>query len=344
MSEESVAKTKPLEIGLMTLGDLLTDPTTGRRCTEGERHRHIVDQAVQAERLGFTAVHIGEHHFSDYIVSAPPVLLSAIGAKTTDLQLSTAVTLAGNLDPVRAAEDYATVDVLSGGRVEIVAGRGNLFVDTYAGFGHPVETARERYNEAVPLLNRLLREEDVHWDGQFRTPLTGHTTRPRPEGDLPLWIGAGSPESARLAAEIGGRLMLPTVFGTPEMFSPLVDVYRDRWAELDRPEAEAMIGACSHTHVSVNNPDAWSAYYGAYWEFVGTLLPEGAWPPFDFQKLLAGPGICGTPEQVKDRICSIRETLSLDRHLFMFDLGGMAPELVTETIELFGTEVMPGVD
>ena len=225
-----------------------------------------------------------------------------------------------------------------------MAGRGNLFVDTYAGFGHPVETARERYNEAVPLLNRLLREEDVHWDGQFRTPLTGHTTRPRPEGDLPVWIGAGSPESARLAAEIGGRLMLPTVFGTPEMFSPLVDVYRDRWAELDRPEAEAMIGACSHTHVSVNNPDAWSAYYGAYWEFVGTLLPEGAWPPFDFQKLLAGPGICGTPEQVKDRICSIRETLSLDRHLFMFDLGGMAPELVTETIELFGTEVMPGVD
>lgn len=344
MNDRNATVTERLETGLMTLGDLLPDPTTGHRCTEGERHRHIVDQAVQAERLGFTAVHIGEHHFSDFIVSAPPVLLSAIGARTTTLKLSTAVTLAGNLDPVRAAEDYATVDVLSGGRVEVVAGRGNLFVDTYAGFGHPVETARERYDESVPLLNRLLREEEVHWQGRFRTPLTGHTTRPRPEGGLPLWIGAGSPESAKLAADIGARLMLPTVFGTPEMFSPLVDIYRDRWAELDRPEGDAMIGACSHAHVSTDRPDRWETYYRTYWEFVGTLLPDGFWPPFDFQKLLAGPGICGTPDQVIDRIGSIREIFSLDRHLFMFDLGGMAPGLVTDTIELFGTVVLPALD
>ncbi|MEM9650487.1 MAG: LLM class flavin-dependent oxidoreductase [Actinomycetota bacterium] len=331
----------PLEVGLMTLGDLLADPTSGHRQTEGERHRHIVDQAVQAERLGFTAVHIGEHHFSNYIVSAPPVVLSAIGARTTTLTLSTAVTLAGNLDPVRVAEDYATVDVLSGGRVEIVAGRGNLFVDTYAGFGHPVETARQRYDESVTLLSRLLREEDVFWEGTFRTPLTGHTTRPRPEGEMPLWIGAGSPDSARLAAEVGGRLMLPTVFGTPEMFSPLVDIYRERWAELGHPEDRAIVGACSHTHVSAHAPQDWEIYYRTYWDFVGTLLADGFWPSFDFEKLLAGPGICGTPSEVTDRIATLRETLQLDRHLFMFDLGGMAPGLVTDTIELFGAEVMP---
>lgn len=326
----------------MTLGDLLPDPTTGAVRSEGQRHRHIVDQAVQAERLGFTAVHIGEHHFSDYVVSSPPVLLSAIGAKTSTLRLSTAVTLAGNLDPVRVAEDYATVDVLSGGRVEIVAGRGNLFVHTYNGFGHPVETARERYDESIQLLTRLLRETDVHWDGDFRAPLAGHTTRPRPEGDLPVWIGAGSPASATLAADIGGWLMLPTVFGTPEMFSPLVDVYRDRWAENGHDPAEARVGACSHVHVGSAHKE-WETYYRTYWDFVGTLLPDGVWPPFDFQKLIAGPGICGTPEEVIDRIGSIQETLDLDRHLSMFDLGGMAPELVTETIEIFGTEVLPAI-
>ncbi|MGB5757157.1 MAG: LLM class flavin-dependent oxidoreductase, partial [Acidimicrobiales bacterium] len=193
----------------MSLGDLLPDPATGTTVSEAQRHRSLVDQAVQAERLGFTSIHLGEHHFSDYMLSAPPVVLAAIGERTTTLRLSTAVTLAGNLDPVRVAEDYATVDVLSGGRVEIVAGRGSLFTKTYQGFGHDVETARQRYDESVNLLVRLLREEDVTWDGSFRTPLQRHTTRPRPAGQMPVWIGAGSKESATLAADIGGRLMLP---------------------------------------------------------------------------------------------------------------------------------------
>ncbi|MEL7156932.1 MAG: LLM class flavin-dependent oxidoreductase [Actinomycetota bacterium] len=188
----------------MSLGDLLPDPNTGRCQTEGERHRSLVDQAVLAERLGFTSVHLGEHHFSDYMLSAPPVVLAAIGERTTDLRLSTAVTLAGNLDPVRVAEDYATVDVLSGGRVELVLGRGSLFHKTYEGFGHAVETARERYDESVALLATLLRQENVTWEGRFRPPLRGHTTRPRPSG-VPNTVGSMSqaPRSAASSAEPG---------------------------------------------------------------------------------------------------------------------------------------------
>ncbi|MGH1487934.1 MAG: LLM class flavin-dependent oxidoreductase [Acidimicrobiales bacterium] len=336
-----------LEFGLMSLGDLLPHPTSGEIATEAQRHRSLVDQAVQAERIGFTSVHLGEHHFSDYMLSSPPVVLAAIGERTSDLKLSTSVTLAGNLDPVRVAEDYATVDVLSGGRVEIVAGRGSLFVKTYDGFGQPVETARERYDESVALLARLLREEAVHWSGEFRTPLTGHTTRPRPVGDMPIWIGAASRESATLAADIGGWLMLPTVFGTPEMFRPVVEIYRERWAELGKPEAEAKIGACSHTYVADNKTgrhntvNDWVKYYEAYWNFVGTMVPSEFWPPFDFEKLQVGPAICGSPEAVIDRIGQWQEILSMDRHLFMFDLGGMPAEEVTETIELFGTSVVP---
>ena len=330
-----------LEFGLMSLGDLLPDPATETTVSEAQRHRSLVDQAVQAERLGFTSIHLGEHHFSDYMLSAPPVVLAAIGERTTTLRLSTAVTLAGNLDPVRVAEDYATVDVLSGGRVEIVAGRGSLFTKTYQGFGHDVETARQRYDESVHLLVKLLREEDVTWDGSFRTPLQGHTTRPRPAGQMPVWIGAGSKESATLAADIGGRLMLPTVFGTPEMFRPLVDTYRSRWSDLGRPAADATVGACSHTHVAAGDPHLWEPYYHRYWDFVGTLIPGDVWPPFDFDTLLAGPAICGSPEQVVDRIGQWRDLLSLDRHLFMFDLGGMPSARVAETIDLFGRSVIP---
>lgn len=331
----------------MTLGDLLPDPTTGQVATESERHRSFVDQAVLAEQVGFTSVHLGEHHFSDYILSSPPVVLAAIGERTETLKLSTAVALAGNLDPVRVAEDYATVDVLSGGRAELVLGRGSLFTRTYAGFGQDVETARSRYDESVRLLVRLLTETKVSWEGDYRSPLSEHTTRPRPAAPIPIWIGAASPGSAHLAAELGCSLMLPSVFGTPELFVPVVDMYQQRWEELGRDWADARVGACSHMHVATTQQHAikaWEPHYRHYWEFVGTLLgPHNNWPEFDYETLLAGPAICGSPEAVVDRMGEWRELLRLDRHLCMFDLGGMPSDETNTAIELFGTEVLPKV-
>jgi len=333
------------EVGLMSLRDLLFHPTTGPRLTESERHRQIVEQAVLAEQLGFTSVHLGEHHFSDYQLSAPPVVLAAIGERTESLRLSTAVTLAGNLDPVRVAEDYATVDVLSGGRVELVLGRGSLFVETYQGFGHDVETARERYDEHVSLLHRLLNETDVTWSGEFRSPLNGHTTRPRPVGDLPVWIGAASKASAELAADLGWWLMLPSVFGKPEMFAPVADFYRARWEANGRDWTGARVGACCHVHVGATSQQAratFEPHYRQYWNWVGGLLGEsGMWPDFDFDELTTGPGICGSPDEVIDRIGQWREVFGHDRHLFMFDLGGIDESTLTATIERFGTEVLP---
>lgn len=334
-----------MELGLMSLGDLLPHPLTGARLTEAERHRSFVDQAILAEELGFCSIHLGEHHFSDYMLSSPPVVLAAIGEVTSTLKLSTAVTLAGNLDPVRVAEDYATVDVLSGGRAEIVLGRGSLFHRTYEGFGQPLDTARERYDEAVGLLVRLLQEESVTWDGRFRPPLRAHTTRPRPVARLPVWIGAGSRGSATLAADLGCWLMLPSVFGKPEVFAPVVEIYRERWEANGRTWSEARVGACSHTHVAATGEQArrrWEPFYRQYWEFVGGLLADtGMWPPFDFDELLAGPGICGSPDEVVDRIGTWDDLLGLDRHLFMFDLGGIDAGTLRATIELFGTKVAP---
>lgn len=332
----------------MTLGDLLPDPHTGEIASEAARHRSIVEQAVFAEQAGFTSVHLGEHHFSDYMLSAPPVVLAAIGERTESLRLSTAVALAGNLDPVRIAEDYATVDALSGGRVELVLGRGAVFVRTYEGFGHDLETARGRYNEHVSMLATLLAEEDVTWSGDFRPPLNGHTVRPRPTGDMPMWIGAASPESAKLAADLGCWLMLPSVFGKPEMFVPVVDMYRGYWEAAGRDWSNARVGACSHIHVGPTSQEArtrWEPYYGNYWKFVGGLIGEsGVWPDFDLDELLAGPGICGGPAEVVDRLESWREVFDLDRHLLMFDLGGIDEGLLQETLELFASDVMPSLE
>lgn len=333
-----------MQLGLMSLGDVLADPLTGLAMTEVERHRSIVTQATLAEELGFSAVHLGEHHFSDYQLSSPPVVLAAIAEHTTNLRLSTAVTLGANLDPVRVAEDYATVDVLSGGRGEIVLGRGNLFVQTYEGFGQPVESARERFDENVRLLQRLLTEEDVTWNGDFRSPLNGHTTRPRPVADLPMWIGAASPASAQLAADIGAWLMLPTVFGKPEMFVGVADAYRERWEAVGRAPADARVGACAHTHVAATTTEAakWEPYYRQYWDFVGRLLEgRGFWPDFDFDELRRGPAIVGSPAEVVDRVGQWHEILKMDRHLFMFDLGGMPEPALHTTLRLFGADVAP---
>lgn len=334
-----------MELGLMSLGDLLPHPITGDRMTEAQRHRSIVEQAVLAEQLGFTSIHLGEHHFSDYALSSPPVVLSAIGERTTSLKLSTSVTLAGNLDPVRVAEDYATVDVLSAGRVELVLGRGNLFIRTYEGFGQKVTDARERYDEHVDLLLKLLREQEVSWSGDFRSPLNGHTTRPRPHGAMPIWIGAGSKGSAQLAADLGCWLMLPSVFGTPDLFVPIVDIYRERWEANGRVWAEARVGACSHIFVGTDTERArktWAPFYQNYWEFVGTLLGNaGRWPAFDLDELLKGPGICGSPAYVVDKMEAWREIFGLNRHLVMFDLGGIDEAQLSASIELFGSDVLP---
>ncbi|MEM7001219.1 MAG: LLM class flavin-dependent oxidoreductase [Pseudomonadota bacterium] len=336
-----------IEAGLMSLGDLVPHPATGALVSEAQRHRSLLDQAELAERTGFTSVHLGEHHFSDYMLSAPPVVLAAIGERTATLKLSTSVTLAGNLDPVRVAEDYATVDVLSQGRAEMVLGRGNLFVKTYQGFGQEVSSARQRYDESVSLLVKLLREENVTWSGEFRAPLDGHTTRPRPVDTLPLWIGAGSIDSAHLAAELGCGLMLPSVFGRPEMFVPIAEAYRQRCAELGRAEDSVRVGACCHTHIGASTEAArqnWAPYYQNYWDFVGGLLGDGMqWPPFNLDELLAGPGMCGSADFLLEKIAAWDELFNLDRQLFMFDLGGMDPTEVLEVVERFGAEVVPHI-
>src|SRR6478672_30884 len=179
-----------MDVGLLTLGELLTDPVTGARRTHAERHRSIVEQAVLGEQAGFTSFHVGEHHFCDYIVSSPPVILAAIAERTTTLRLSTGVTLGVNLDPVRVAEDYATVDVLSGGRMEPCIGRGTFFPHTFAGFGQDPRQAKDVYAEHLELLLALWEREDVDWHGEFRAPLHGMTTYPRPvqQPRPPVWL------------------------------------------------------------------------------------------------------------------------------------------------------------
>jgi len=344
--------------GLLSLGDLIRDPLTGELRTPAQRHRNLIDQAVWAEAAGFDTIHFGEHHFSRYIMSSPQIVLAAVAERTSRLRLSTGVALAANLDPVRVAEDYATVDALSNGRVEPCFGRGTLFPDVYSEFGQDESLAKERFAENVELILRLWTEEDLDWTGRFRPDLHGVTVHPRPTQipRPPVWIGGGfSLESVELAARLGCWLMLPTVFGTWEMFQPAVRHYRERWEAHGRRPEDARIGAISHFLVAERSQDAHERFrprYLAYLEELQTWQAESAiraghaplkLPVVDYGAMTSTVAVCGSPAEVTERLGIMRDMLSLDTQLVMTDMGGMPTETIVRTIELTSSEVLPAL-
>ena len=350
-----------MQAGMLILGDHLADPASGMRTPAAARYRQIVELGVAAEALGFDVVSLGEHHLCDYILSAPPVVLAAIAERTTRIRLGTGVTLLASLDPVRAAEDYATVDLLSNGRVELVAGRG-ILRRTYADFGIDPAESRARFDEAVELLLAVWSREVVHWTGRFRAPLDGVTVQPRPlqAPHPPVWIGGGSStESVDLAARLGLPLMLPSVLAPAEAFLPLVERYRARFT----PSPHGVlprVGAVSHVHVARDRETArarWRPHHLHYLEWVTNELipwaganvgPRDAQMPqnvrFDFDQLCEkGPALCGGAAEVADRIESMRDALGLDLHLAMFDHGALPEALLRDSLDRYASDVLPRV-
>ena len=342
-----------MRVGLMILGDHLPDPHSGERISQGEHHRRIVDQAALAEDLGFDSVWLGEHHFCDYILSSPAVVLAAIAERTERLRLGTAVTLLPTLDPVRAAEDYATVDLLSGGRLELTVGRG-ILANTYAFLGRDYADSMAISRENLELLIELWTSEEVHFDGRFRAPLPGVRVEPHPaqRPHPPIWFAGATEDSLRLGASLGLDLMLPSVLKGPDAFVPVVERYRELYSAAGHDVANLEIGACSHVHVAADSQTArkrWEPYLSGYFAWVVELVrwSAGYFPDdvsLDFETMLRGPAICGSPAEVSDRILRMRELLGLNLHLSMFDHGGIPQGELEETLELYASQVIPGIE
>jgi alkanesulfonate monooxygenase SsuD/methylene tetrahydromethanopterin reductase-like flavin-dependent oxidoreductase (luciferase family) len=304
-----------------------------------------VEAAAVADQVGFHGVHIGEHHGLEYIYSAPPVILAAIAERTTRLRLSTAVTLMANLDPIRAAEDYATLDAISGGRAEMVVGRGNFFTSTYTLFGQDPDESHEMFAQNVELVLDL-------WEGKHRAPIDAFTLQPTPENIPPMWIGGGASETTSdLAARLGLDLMLPSAFGNPAIFAPVVEQYLEKYASYGHSRPPR-VGACWHVNVAETSQAArtrWEPRYRAYFELMGTILarvnpdpPAFIKKPFDFEWLSTnGPGMVGSPDQVVDRLKGVSELLKTDLNLVYLDMGGQPAAEYRAMVELMGEKVLP---
>lgn len=349
-----------MDFGIISLGDNRPDILTGRMRTATEHHREIIQLAEKAEALGLDSFHVGEHHGCDYITSTPSVLLGAIAMRTERIRLSTATALLPVHDPVLFAEDYATVDVISGGRAEVIVSRG-ILPRNYADLGYAYADSRALFKEKIELVLRLWREENVSWKGNHRAPLDGFTCQPRPvqTPSPPLWIGGGfSEESILLAAQLGLPLMLPSVIQPPTAFAPMAEKYRESFE--DRGFGPPLVGALSHLHVARDFDSVRARYaprHSEYMDWVGQqllpwglepILPPGesmpALPAADFDLMRTeGPLVAGSPQQVVDRLGEFIQACQLDRYLFHVDDGALPQEALFDCLELLTSEVLPQI-
>ncbi|WP_261554527.1 LLM class flavin-dependent oxidoreductase [Frankia tisae] len=336
-----------MDIGALTFGTLLTDPYTGERVTQHERLSEVVDGAVLAEQLGFAWYALGEHHFGERdLIPSPQVVLGAIAERTTSITLATGTTLVANRDPVLVAEDYATVDLLSDGRLQLIAGA-SFYEEPYEVFGQDPESKPARKRENLELILRLWAEDRVSWEGQFRPPLRDVHLQPRLlQTEPPVWVSGGAkPDSVHLAVDLGLPMVMGTVARSPEANAPMFTLYRELWAEHGRPPEAARTGAASHVFVAETSQQAraqWREYLANY--FRDATVPGGASrPAFDFDALIAGQAICGSPAEVVDRIGRMHELWDHDLHLLTIDLGGIPARTVARAMELVGSEVIPQV-
>jgi alkanesulfonate monooxygenase SsuD/methylene tetrahydromethanopterin reductase-like flavin-dependent oxidoreductase (luciferase family) len=321
-------------IGLLTLVDHLPEPGSGERISARQRIDEVIAEAVVAEEVGFERFAVGEHHFSEYILSNPSLVLAAIAARTTDIRLMTAVSLLACRDTVQMAEDIGIVDSISNGRLEISVARG-VSEQASRAFGVPREQVYTILEDKLRQLLAMLREGRVADLPVLPRPVQ----RPHP----PIWIGGGlSAESIDLAVGYGLPLILPSLFRYPEDYLPMIERYREGMRRAGRAE-QIRVALPSHCWVGKTSQGARTRYRPYLQQYVGFArqLRQGFGRPLDFAGLIGGPAICGSPAEVVNRIGQINEQLGLDIHLLKMDAGGVPFEVLRDSLELMGSDVLP---
>ncbi|WP_093274095.1 LLM class flavin-dependent oxidoreductase [Saccharopolyspora shandongensis] len=339
-----------VQLGILSLGSTQPDPLTGETRSATEHFDDVVRLAEFAEQLGLDYFGFGEHHAGRTVATAPPVVLAAIAASTSRIRLITTVTLLSTLDPLRVAEDYATLDHLSHGRLELIVGKGNS-ADPYTMFGYDREHQWELQAEHYELLHRLWREEEVTFSGRFRGRLEGVTSLPRPlQTPPPVWHGvATSQASPDLAARFGDPIFVANAIQPMENYGKLVDHYRERWAAYGRDPAQAGVGSGRLLFVGKTSQQAREElrpYYEAQWTDRDPTRDRGGVGDEPTGQTLesniaAGGLFAGSPQEIVDKVGTYRERFGHDLMIFGPQIGGMPYGPVADSLDLFATEVAP---
>lgn len=339
-----------MELGLYTFGDVGIDPATGRLTDPSERLRNLVEEITLADELGLDVFGLGEHHRSDYAVSAPAVALAAAAIQTRRIRLSSAVSVLSSDDPVRLFQQFSTLDNLSQGRAEIMAGRGS-FIESFPLFGYSLDDYDALFSEKLQLLMKLNEGERISWAGGEHTPrIENRGVYPRPvQPKLPIWIAVGgTPQSAARAGALGLPLALAIIGGQPARFAPIFDLYRQAAQQAGNDPASLATSINVHGFVAETSQAAIDTAFPAQSAVMDRIGRERGWPPTTRAQFnaSAGPGgalFAGSPAEVTDKILAAHEVFGFTRFLIQMAIGVLDHKKLMRAIELFGAHVAPEV-
>ncbi|HEY4226579.1 MAG TPA: LLM class flavin-dependent oxidoreductase [Pseudolysinimonas sp.] len=342
--EQAAAEPKPVELGLDTFGDVEVD-AAGERLPYPQVIRNVVEQAVLADSVGVDFFGIGEHHRDDFAISSPEVVLGAIASRTQRMHLGTAVTVLSSDDPVRVYEKFATLDAVSGGRAEVILGRGS-FTESFPLFGFNLQDYELLFEEKLDLFVKLLDEGPVTWSGTIRPPLTDQQVYPKTANRLKAWVGVGgSPESVVRAARHGLPLVLAIIGGQPARFAPYVDLYHRALAQLGQPALPVAVH--SPGFIAATDEEAADILWPHQEVMMNRIGKERGWPPTNRERfeneIHEGALHVGSPETVAQKIADTVRTLGIQRFDLKYTSGTVPHERLMESIELYGTQVIPRV-
>ena len=341
-----------MELGLYTFGDVHPDPTTGAQVSPGQRIREVLERVRLAEEVGLDYVGIGEHHRPDYAISSPSTVIAAALAQTSRLTVGSAVTVLSTEDPVRVYQQFATMDLLSEGRVELLAGRGS-FIESYPLFGASLDDYDDLYDEKIQLLLRLDAAYRTTWQGRFRPALDDALVLPRPfdhpgRGQhLRIAVATGgNPQSSVRAGVLGLPISYAIIGGQPAQFAPLVDLYRRAHAESGHAESDRFVSVAGMGFFAQDGKQARDFFYPYWLESMRRISSERGFPmpnriSYESQAARGGAYFVGEPEQIAERIVALHEVLHHDRQSFQMDLSGVPQAESLRSIELLGTQVAP---
>ena len=335
-----------MELGISTFGEVLPDNGAGGATNAHRRVQELMEEVKLADEVGLDVFAFGEHHRQDFVIAAPEIFMAGAATTTKIIRLSSSVTVLSSADPVRVFQQFATVDLLSGGRAEIIAGRGS-FIESFPLFGYNLEDYDALFEEKLNLLLQLNQEVTVNWSGEFRAPLRGQGIYPRPlQHQLPVWIGiGGTPASAEWAGRLNLPMMVALLGGSPRQFVPLVNLYRASAHQAKHDLAQLQLGITSQFFVVEESQRAADLFFPSYEKLMNRVGKERGWSPISraqFEQLRTqGPLVIGSVQETADKILQMHELFKNTRFLAQLVTGYTPHKEVLKTIELYGTKVAP---
>lgn len=338
-----------IELGIMSFADMLPDVPGASGVQAQQRIRELMEEIRLADELGLDVFGIGEHHRPDYAVSSPATLLAAAAVLTKNIRLSSAVTVLSSDDPVRVYQQFASVDLLSSGRAEIMAGRGS-FIESFPLFGYDLRDYDELFSSKLDLLLRLCKGGPVTWQGTHRPALKEQGVYPQAvQVPLPVWVAVGgTPASAVRAATLRLPLVLAIIGGMPEQFVPFINLYKNTAIKQGTPQEQIRLAVNNHVFITEDAQDAADSFYPYYSEMMNRVGRERGWPPltrqqYDGLRSPRGALMVGSVQQVIDKILYEHELFGFTRFLAQASIGTVPHKLIMKSIELFGTKVAPAI-